>query len=605
MTVAALTILGPLAAAVLILLLRRGAPALALIGTGAALLAALLTLARVAGGARYSATLPGMPDLPLRLVVEPLTAVLAVFVSVVGFFVMVYAVGYMAEEGDRVRFFAGMSFFAAAMQTLVIAGDWVLLLAAWEVIGFLSFVLIGFYYERPGVGGAATRAFLYTRTADLGLYGAIFILISQTGTSDVSRTLEVGGPAAGVAGLLLLLAAAGKSAQTPFQGWLQSAMAGPTPVSALLHSATLVAAGAILLIRTSPLLPPVVLLAAGILGGVTVLVAGLIAIAEGDLKRLLAASTSSQYGFILLAVGAGSPIAATVHLLAHAAMKSSLVLGAGVFQHARGSTAFADLGGVGRERRWTFAGFVLAGLALAGMPPLAGFWSKDAILAATFESPFVWFLAPFALLGTLLTAVYVGRALGLLWRGEGASEPVAGAKWMGAGLAALAALAVTLGLAVGPLASLLGEEVPENLLIAGLGIVLVLSGLPLGWFAPTGRLLGPLRGAAERGFRFGGGFDGLVARPAMAAARSLDALDRSIHTVVLGVGRASLSVAGASRVADERGIDGLILALVRGTRALGGRARELQSGLVHKELLLAAVGGALMLAFLAIGAIGL
>lgn len=605
MTLAALTILGPLAAAALILLVRRGAPALAVLGTGVALFGALSTLVRVAGGERYSATLPGLPDLPLRLAIEPLTAVLATFVSVVSFFVVVYAVGYTAEEGDKVRFFAGMAFFAAAMQTLVIAGDWVLLLAAWEVIGFLSFLLIGFYFERPGVGEAATRAFLYTRTADLGLYGAIFILIAGAGTSEIQATLDVGGAAAVAAGLLLLLAAAGKSAQTPLQGWLQSAMAGPTPVSALLHSATLVAAGAILLIRTSPLLPSTVLLVVGLLGGVTALVSGLIAVAEGDLKRLLAASTSSQYGFMLLAVGAGSPIAATVHLIAHAAMKSSLFLGAGVFQHARGSTAFADLRGAGLERRWTFAGFALAGLALAGVPPLAGFFSKDAILAAVFESPYVWLLAPLALAGTLLTAVYVGRALALLWRGEGRGEPVAGAGWMGAGLAALAALAATLGLAVEPLAGLLGEEVPKDLLIAGLGIVLGLVGLPLGWFVPAGRLLGPLRGPAEQGFRFGGGFDGLVAHPAMAAARALDALDLSIHAVVTGVGRASLAVADASRAADERGIDGLIRALVRGTRALGDRARQLQSGLVHKELLLAAVGGALMLAFLAVGVVGL
>ena len=649
MTLAALTILGPFAAAALILLVRRGAPALAVLGTGVALISALFTLVRVAGGGRYSATLPGLPDLPLGLVVEPLTAVLAVFVSVVSFFVMVYAVGYAAEEDDKARLFAGMAFFAAAMQTLVLAGDWVLLLAAWEVIGFLSFVLIGFYYERPGVGEAAARAFLYTRTADLGLYVAIFVLISRSGTSEIQNTLGVGGPAAVAAGLLLLLAAAGKSAQAPLQGWLQGAMVGPTPVSALLHSATLVAAGAILLIRTSPLLPPAVLLAVGTLGGVTALVSGLIAVAEGDLKRLLAASTSSQYGFMLLAVGAGSPIAATLHLIAHAAMKSSLFLGAGVFQRARGSTAFADLRGAGRERRLTFAGFALAGLALAGVPPLAGFFSKDAILAAVFESPYVWLLAPLALAGTFLTAVYIGRALGLLWRGgpgegpgkeagheagheagQAAGEgpgPVAGAGWMGAGLAALAALAATLGLAVDPLAGLLGEEVPEDLLVAGLGIVLGLVGLPLGWFVPAGRLLGPLLGPAERGFRFGGGFDGFVARPVMAAAyaldtldrgihavvlgvgrtltvaRALDTFDRAVHTVVLGVGRAGLALADASRAADERGIDGLIRALVRGTRDLGGRARTLQSGLVHKELLLAAVGGALMLAFLAVGVV--
>lgn len=612
MTLVALTVLGPLAAAALILLIRRFAPALALLGTGAALFGALFTLVRVADSARYSMTLPGLPGLPLRLVGEPLTAVLATFVSVVSFFVMVYAVGYTAAEQDRVRFFAGMTFFAAAMQALVIAGDWVLLLAAWEVIGFASYLLIGFYFGRPGVGEAATRAFLYTRTADLGLYLGVFVLIFQTGTSEISRTLEVGGPAAALAGLLLLPAAAGKSAQTPLQGWLRGAMVGPTPVSALLHSATLVAAGAILLIRTSALLPPVVLLVVGALGGATAVVAGLIAVAEGDaegdLKRLLAASTSSQYGFMLLAVGAGSPVAATIYLLAHAAMKSSLFLGAGIFQRARGSTEFGDLLGVGRERRPTFAGFALAGLALAGVPPLAGFFSKDAILAAAFASPYAWLLAPPALAGTLLTAVYVGRSLGLLWRGEpgggGRGEPVAGAGWMGAGLAALAALAATLGLGVGPVAGLLGEEVPGNLLVGGLGVVLALVGLPLGWFVPAGRLLGPLRHPAERGFRIDGGFDGLVGRPALAAARALDAFDRRLHSGVIGVGRASLAAADAARVADERGIDGLILALVRGTRALGNRARTLQSGLVHKELLLAAAGGALLLAFLAIVAIG-
>ncbi|MDP9438626.1 MAG: NADH-quinone oxidoreductase subunit L, partial [Actinomycetota bacterium] len=422
-----------------------------------------------------------------------------------------------------------------------------------------------------------------------------------SGTSEISRTLDTGGAAAVVAGLLLLLAAAGKSAQTPFQGWLQAAMAGPTPVSALLHSATLVAAGAILLIRTAPLLPQGVLLVVGLVGGVTALVAGAMAVAEGDLKRLLAASTSSQYGFMLLALGAGSPVAATVHLVAHAAMKSSLFLGAGVFQHARGSTAFRNLRGVGRERRLVFAGFAVAGLALAGVPPLSGFFSKDAILAATFESSYAWILAPLALVGTLLTAVYVGRALALLWRGEGSGEPVAGAGWMGAGLAALVALAAALGFALEPLARLLGEEIPKDLLTAGVGILLALVGLPVGWFVPARRLLGPLRAPAARGFRLDGGFDGLVARPAMAAARALDAFDRNIHAVVIGAGRASLAVAGASRLTDERGIDGLILALVRGTRGLGGRVRGLQSGLVHRELLLAAAGGALILMSLAVG----
>ncbi len=606
MIVAALIILGPLAAAVLILALRRLAPALALLGAGVSLIAALFTLSRVANGAAYSATLPGLPGLPLRLVAEPLTAVFAALVAVVGFFVMVYAVGYMRGEGGLVRFFAGMSFFVAAMQALVLAGDWVLLLAAWELIGFSSYLLIGFWFERPGIAPAASRAFLYTRSADLGLYAAIFVLISQTGTSEISRTLQAGGAAAVAAGLFLLLAAMGKSAQTPLHGWLLDAMAGPTPVSALLHSATLVAAGAILLIRAFPLLPPAVLVVVGVVGGLTTLVTGLTALAQRDLKRLLAASTASQYGLMLLAIGAGVPVAALFHLLAHAAMKSSLFLGAGVFQHASGdSTELADLEGMGRARRLTFLGFVIAGLALAGVPPLSGFWSKDAVLAATFVSPNAWLLAPLALAGTLLTGLYVGRALRLLWRGEGESEPVAGERWMGAGLAVLVVLAATLGLAMPPVAGLLGAELSEEtLLVAAVGLVAALIGLALGWALPTGRLLGPVYGLAGRGFRVGGGFDGLVARPALGFARALDVFDRGIHAGVLAVGSASLAVARASRVIDDRGIDGLIDALVRGTRDLGARARELQSGLVHRELLLAAAGVALVFALLIAGSVG-
>lgn len=600
MTYVALTILGPLAAMVAILVVRRAAPALALLGAGAALASAAVTLVNVAGGARYATTLPGLPEYPLRLIATPLTAALAVIVAVVGAFVMLYAVGYMEEEGGKVRFFAQMSFFVAAMETLVLAGDWLLLLAAWEMIGLASYMLIGFWYEREGVGEAATRAFLYTRTADLGLYVGVFVLVSQAGTTGIPRTLEVGGAAALVASLLVLLAAAGKSAQTPLQGWLQDAMAGPTPVSALLHSATLVAAGAILLIRVFPLFPPGALLVVGILGGATAVVAGLMAVADRDLKRLLAASTSSQYGFMLLALGAGSPVAALAHLTAHAAIKSSLFLGSGVFQHARGSTDFSNLAGTGRERPLVFAGFVLAGLALAGVPPLAGFWSKDAVIAATFESSSAWLLFPLALAGTALTGVYVARALRLLWRGGEGGGPVAGMVPMGAGLAGLVALAAGLGLALEPLAHLVGGQLPKDTFTMIVATAVALGGLALGWFVPAGSLLGPLRAPAEKGFRIGG-FDLLVARPALAVARATDTFDGGIHRGVLGVGRAGLALARASRLTDEKGIDGLIFALVRGTRDLGRRARRLQTGLVHKELLLAVTGGALILGLVAIG----
>jgi NADH-quinone oxidoreductase subunit L len=602
MIAASLAILGPLAAAALILILRRASPVLTLLGVSAGLAGALVSLLQAAGGARYSVQMPGLPDLSLRLVVDPLLAVLSTVVAVVGALVMVYAMGYMEAEDGKVRFYAGMSFFVAAMQALVLAGDWILLLASWELIGLASYLLIGFWFEREEIPGAATRAFLTTRTADLGLYVAVFVLISQAGTSEISRTLETGGRTAFLAGLLLLLAAAGKSAQTPLNGWLQDAMVGPTPVSALLHSATLVAAGAILMIRTSPLLPEGVLLVVGLLGGLTAIVSGLTAVAHRDLKRLLAASTSSQYGFMLLAVGAGSPVAALLHLAAHAAMKSSLFLGAGVFQHARGSTEFADLAGAGRKRPLVFAGFVVAGLALAGVPPLAGFFSKDAVLAASLRSPYAPVLLPLALAGTLLTGLYVARAIRLLWRGEGQDRPVAGTAWMGAGLALLVALAAVLGVVEGPLGGLLGERVPKGLLTTALGLVFALSGLALGWLVPAGRVLGPLRSPTEAGFRVGGGFDGLVARPALAFARACARFDDGvIGAAVFGVGRATLAVGRAARITDERGIDALIFGLARGARELGGRARMLQTGLVHKELALAVVGGALLFVLVLIG----
>ena len=601
MTFVALTILGPLAAMVTILLIRRAAPALGLLGLSVSLVGAVVTLVGVAGGARYAATLPGLPEYPLRLTATPLTTVLATIVAVVGAFVMLYAVGYMTEEGGKVRFFAQMSFFVAAMETLVLAGDWVLLLAAWEMIGLASYMLIGFWYEREGVGEAATRAFLYTRTADLGLYVGIFILISQSGTTEISRTLEVGGAAAFAASLFVLLTAAGKSAQTPLQGWLQAAMVGPTPVSALLHSANLVAAGAILLIRVFPLFPPRALLVVGALGGLTAVVTGIMAVADRDLKRLLAASTSGQYGFMLLAVGAGSPVTALVHLTAHAAMKSALFLGSGLFQHARGSTDFSGLSDAGRERPLVFAGFAVAGLALAGVPPLAGFWSKDTVIAATFASPFAWLLFPLALIGTALTGIYVARTLRLLWKGEPGDESVAGVAWMGAGLAGLVVLAAGLGFALEPLARLVGGDLPKNLLTMILGTTVAFGGLALGWFVSADNLLGPVRVYAEKGFRIGGGFKQFVARPALAMARAADTFDGGIHRGVLGVGRLGITVAQASRFTDEKGIDGLIFALVRGTRNLGRRARRLQTGLVHKELLLAVTGGALILALLALG----
>ena len=617
----ALTLLAPFGAGLAALALRRVPEAIALTGAAFGLAGAIALFAGVAGGTDVTATLPFLPDLPIRLVADPLTATLALVVATVAAMVLTYAAGYMARDPERPRFFGTMLMFVAAMQLLVLSGDWITLLAAWEMIGFASYLLIGFWHRRKGVPGAAMRAFLYTRTADLGLYLAAFLLIGVAGTSEISVTLSTTGTPALIAGLLLLFAAMGKSAQVPLQDWLMRAMAGPTPVSALLHSATLVAAGAILLIRTAPMLPGGALLAIGIVGGATAVIAGLMALAATDLKRLLAASTASQYGLMLIAVGAGAPVAALLHLIAHAAIKSALFLGAGVFQHDRESTDLDTLAGAGRARPGIFAGFALAALALTGLPPLAAFYSKDAILAAALASPSAAWLLPLALAGSVLTGAYMGRALKVLWSGA-AEKPHNKVPLMAVGMGILVALAATLGLVFKPLEEVLGAQLAEpGWVVPVMGLSVGLAGLALGWLLAPARLLGLLLAPARDGFPIAGGMVALVVHPALALARLCDRLDTwIIHRVVLGrivagaqaqsrrieraedgllalvnaVGRLNLSLGQISLRTDRDTIDRAIFGLVDRTIALGTRARRLQSGLIHREMALTVAGIALV-----------
>ena len=624
MTVLTLTLLGPLLAALAILTLRRVPEALALIGAAFGFVGALGAFVAVSGGNAVGITLPFLPDFPIRLIASPLTATLSLVVATVAAMVLIYAAGYMKNDLERVRFFGTLLLFVTAMQALVLSGDWITLLAAWEMIGFASYLLIGFWHGRAGVAGAATRAFLYTRTADLGLYTGAFVLIGVAGTSEISVTLATTGTPALIAGLLLLIAAMGKSAQVPLQDWLMRAMAGPTPVSALLHSATLVAAGAILLIRIAPMLPGGALLVIGIVGGLTAVITGLIALAERDLKRLLAASTASQYGLMLVAIGAGAPIAALLHLIAHAAIKSALFLGAGVFQHDREGTGLEALAGAGRARPGIFAGFAIVALALAGLPPMAAFFSKDAILAAALESTGAPWLLPLALLGSVLTGAYMGRALSVLWDGDAgpARGPVPS---MAIGMGVLVALAAGLGFSFGALEHMLGAEIEKpGWIVPAMGLAVGLGGLALGWFVAPARLLGPLLVPAQNGFAIAGGMDGIIRRPALSiaaaceafeqrllsvqvglvrgiglgAAKVVDRADAAIFALSIWVGQQSMRLGLATKLTDTNGIDAAIFGLVRRMIAAGAQARRLQSGFIHRELALTTIGIALIVAVL-------
>ena len=407
----------PLFAAFVILFFGAKLPAKgAWLSAGASGLSLLLVLILTGRRLSVSGTWleTGSFTLTAGLTLDPLSYLLALVVSSVSFLVGVYAVGYMAEEKSKPRFFALLSFFVGAMLTLVLSGSLVLLFAAWEGVGLASYGLIGFWYSQENSRKAARKAFLMTRIGDLGLLLGWLWLLLELGTTDISailgalETLPDGLLTA--TALLLLLGALGKSAQLPLTAWLPDAMAGPTPVSALIHSATMVAAGVYLLLRLFPLFEaaPGALTVILIVGVLTALFAALIATTETDLKRVLAWSTVSQLGEMMLALGVGGATAAAFHLTTHAAFKATLFLAAGAVGHAVGSYDLRKMGGLFRQLPYTTFAFGAAALTLAGLPPFSAFWSEEAILAqAVSASPLLGALLVFLI---FLAGVYISRA---------------------------------------------------------------------------------------------------------------------------------------------------------------------------------------------------
>lgn len=397
-----------------------------LTATAAAAIAAVcawILLIAVVGGTRlqvgYTWAVVGGRSVEFSVRLDPLAAVLAALVGTVTLAVTIYSRGYMAVEARQARYFAYLNLFSGAMLLLVWSGSLLLLYLAWEGVGLASFLLIGFYWERPEAGPAATKAFVVTRIGDVGLLLAILALFFQTGSFDIATNLQavtsgqVSGVGLSVIGVLLLMGAAGKSAQVPFQVWLPDAMAGPTPVSALIHSATMVAAGVYLVARMLPLVLASGVTAAVIvtIGLVSTLLASTTALAQPELKQVLAYSTISQLGEMLVGLGLGGLAAGTFHLVMQGLFKASLFLAAGVLAHALGTGGpfeFGRYGGVGQHLPRTRAGFAIAALALAGIPITLGPGSRDPILSlALAQQPLV---AVLLLVADVLTAAYIMRA---------------------------------------------------------------------------------------------------------------------------------------------------------------------------------------------------
>lgn len=601
-------------------LVTRWAPRPGAVAAAAALLAAVpawVLLVAAAGHERATSGMTWLPAGGLRVGVrlDPLSAAMSATVASIGALVLLYAAGYFAGEPRRASALAGLLGFLAAMQGLVLADGYLPLLVCWELVGAASARLIAFSRTEAGDRGAI-RAFVTTRSGDVGLYVALLALLAGSGTLAFTDTRPAGALGVVVA-LGLIVAAAGKSAQVPLQGWLGGAMAGPTPVSALLHSATMVAAGVYLLIRSAPLLAGWPLVVVGWLGVVTAVVGAFVALTEDDLKRVLAGSTSSHLGLMLLGLAAGGPAVALFHLVAHAAGKSGLFLAAGLFQHARGTTTLEGLRGAGREDPGTFALFAVCGASIAAVPPLAVFWSKDHIVAAS-EVRTGWFVL--ALLAAAGAAAYILRvALVLGARSGPAADPVAGRRPMLAGLGLAAVGSLGAGALGGPLTRLLDTgPLPTSTpsLLLSLGAV-ALGGA--GAYAASGvrlrpRLLTGQRRPATRGRLTGGlgwatrsGLD-LVVDGTAAGVRMLSrgadvAERRAVDAAVDAAGRAGL---GASRVADEverRGVDALIDGLAARVGRTGVQTQRLQSGRLHEYLRDAVLGAAALAVLLLLTAI--
>ncbi|NLH50028.1 MAG: NADH-quinone oxidoreductase subunit L [Myxococcales bacterium] len=414
----------------------------------------------------------GALQVPFGLVVDQLSAVMVLVVTGVGFLIHVYAVGYMHGDPGFRRFFTYLNLFVFAMLLLVLGDSLLVMFVGWEGVGLCSYLLIGYYYEKPSAADAGKKAFVVNRIGDFGFLLAIFLCYYHFGTLEFEGLSQ---KLAGVSGgvivtitLLLFLGATGKSAQIPLYFWLPDAMEGPTPVSALIHAATMVTAGVYMIARTHFLfdLAPFSQAVVATVGGLTAFYAATIAFAQRDLKRILAYSTISQLGYMFVGVGLGAYAAGVFHLMTHAFFKALLFLGAGSVMHAlSGELDVYKMGGLRKQLPVTFATFLIATLAIAGVPPLAGFFSKDEILWNAFAKhldgvPAAWNYALYglALLTAGMTAFYMFRALLLAFFGESRLEPHTAAhvhespKMMTVPLLVLALLSVVGGFAGVPAA---------------------------------------------------------------------------------------------------------------------------------------------------------
>ena len=419
-----LILAAPFAAFLLIVAFTLGRPRLSgyltIAGVGTAFVVAVGVLSEVWRGGSLHLNLPwytiGHTEFSLGLLVDPLTAIMLIVVTAVSLLVQIYSQGYMHGDPGYSRYFAFMALFTTSMLGLVLAPNFLQLYIFWELVGLCSYLLIGFWYRKPEAAAAAKKAFITTRLGDLGLLVGILILYWQTGTFEfeaIAHAVDTGVLTGGLltaAVVLVFCGAVGKSAQFPLHVWLPDAMEGPTPVSALIHAATMVAAGVYLVARAFEIFShsPEAMLVVAVIGGITAFIAASMGLVMTDIKRVMAYSTVSQLGYMMLGLGVAATIVPGItHLTNHAFFKALLFLGAGSVIHATGSQDMDEFSGLGSKMKITAATIGIASLSLAGIFPFSGFWSKDEILVeALHKQPLLFALA---VLVAGMTAFYITR----------------------------------------------------------------------------------------------------------------------------------------------------------------------------------------------------
>ena len=537
----------------------------------------------------------------LGLIMDSVTAVMLIVVIVVSLMVQIYSQGYMDGDPGYHRYFAFMSLFTASMLGLVMADNLLFLYVFWELVGLCSYLLIGFWFHRPAAADAAKKAFIVTRLGDFGFLAAILLLFFNTGTFDITElhSLAITGVLAGTtltwAAIGIFAGAVGKSAQFPLHVWLPDAMEGPTPVSALIHAATMVAAGAFLVARCYPLFSHSVeaLTTVAIIGAFTAIFAATMGLVMTDIKRVLAYSTISQLGYMMLGLGVGSVAIGTFHLFNHGFFKALLFLGAGSVNHATGTFDIREMGGLRKFMPWTYATFVIASLSIAGIWPLSGFWSKEEILAsALVNQPILFYLA---MITVFMTAFYMFRVVFLTFGGEyrgGGSEshgkPHESPSVMVMPMVVLAILAVVSGFwnVTGHFGQFLGHGETHSfaegffgilthplpwisLMLAGLGILLAYAIYSAKWLSAERiiKLFSPLHTLFYRKYWF----------------------DELYENVFVGKALVNGFFAGLQQF-DAKGVDGAVNGIASGAMAAGRAVRRVQTGQLQLYGLFIGVG---------------